>query len=48
MTVLTLIPFVAILWFIFVELSDIKDELKKIRELKEKEAENGGEKITNM
>jgi hypothetical protein len=39
MTVLTLIPFVAILWFIFVELSDIKDELKKIREAKEKEGE---------
>jgi len=48
MTVLTLIPFVAILWFIFVELGDIKDELRKIRKLKEKEGENGGEKITNM
>lgn len=48
MTVLTLIPFVAILWFIFVELSDIKDELRKIRKAKEKEAENGGEKVANM
>ena len=35
-------------FWILIELSSIKDELRKIRKLKEKEAENGGEKITNM
>lgn len=48
MTVLTFIPIGVILWLIFVELGEIKDELRKIRKLKEKEVENGGEKITNM
>ena len=37
MTVLTFIPIVVILWIICVDLGEIKDELKKIRELKEKE-----------
>jgi len=37
MTVLTLILFAAILWFVYVELCNIKEELKKIREAKEKE-----------